>query len=107
MGKTLESCKTPQKSVCPPGSSGTTETTGSTSFIGTGFWFGLSQFVLWLLVLTSFIWICIYAARPQWSLKSDGLTIDAGKVLLASLIIALIIVIVGWLLKMVFTSCFC
>lgn len=56
--------------------------------------------VLWFIIIAIIVWLIVYSLKPAWALNEDG-DVDTGKVLLASIVIALIIVIIVWILYMV------
>lgn len=53
--------------------------------------------VLWFVIISVIVWLIIFSLKPAWALNEDG-DVDTGKVLLASIVIALIIVIVIWII---------
>lgn len=53
--------------------------------------------VLWFIIIAVIVWLIIFSLKPAWALNEDG-DVDTGKVLLASIVIALIIVIIIWLI---------
>lgn len=59
-------------------------------------WFAM--LLLWFLILTVLFWLIFYSLQPGWTLNSDG-TVNTGKVLLAAIVTAIIVVIVIWLIK--------
>jgi len=64
-------------------------------------WMGL---VLWFILAAVVVWLILYSLRPTWVQQrgEGGLpngNVDAMRVLWASLIIALVIVIIVWLLR--------
>ncbi len=63
------------------------------------FGFGwLGVLILWFIIFTVLFWLIFYSLAPSWTLNQDG-TINTGKVLLASIIAAIILVIIIWLIK--------
>lgn len=63
---------------------------------------GFGMFVFWFIMLTIFIWLIIFSLRPAWALAPIGSTaqnLDVGKILWTSIIIALIILVIAWLIK--------
>jgi len=69
-------------------------------------WSGVGAFFLWFIILTVVLWLILYSLKPSWVLKPNSQEVDTGKVLLASIIIALIIVVVVWLIKSSLMSCY-
>jgi hypothetical protein len=57
--------------------------------------------VLWFIIIAVIVWLIVYSLRPTWALNEDG-ELDTGKVLLAAIVIALIIVIV---LYIIYAAC--
>lgn len=57
--------------------------------------------VLWFIIIAVIVWLIVYSLRPNWALNDDG-ELDTGKILLASIVIALIIVIV---LYIIYAAC--
>lgn len=53
--------------------------------------------VLWFIIIAVIVWLIIFSLKPAWALNEDG-DVDTGKVLLASIVIALIIVIIIWII---------
>lgn len=65
---------------------------------------GIGNLILWFIIIAVIVWFILWSLRPAWvqTTGADGqLTgqVDAGKVLIASIIIALILVIIIWLIK--------
>ncbi len=58
----------------------------------------LGMLLLWFIIFTVLFWLIFYSLRPDWALNADG-SVNTGKVLLASIIAAIILVIVIWLIK--------
>ena len=64
---------------------------------------GIGSLILWFIIIAVIVWFILYATRPRavQRLNQDGQPtgeVDAGKVLIGSIIIALIIVIIIWLI---------
>ena len=59
---------------------------------------GLGLLLLWFIIFTVLFWLIFYSLQPSWVLNADG-SINTGKVLLASVIAAIILVIIIWLIK--------
>ena len=53
--------------------------------------------VLWFIIIAVIVWLIIFSLKPAWALDEEA-NVDTGKVLLASIVIALIIVIVVWII---------
>jgi hypothetical protein len=66
---------------------------------GEGFFAGIGAFIMWFAILTIFIWLIIYSLRPGWVLNRGTNTVNTAVVLLASIIIALVIILILWLIK--------
>ena len=65
---------------------------------------GWGALVLWFIIIAVIAWFILYSLRPTWVQTKDaqGLAtgnIDAGRVLLASVVIALIVVIIVFLIR--------
>jgi len=69
-----------------------------------GRWWGLGMFILWFIIIAVVTWLVIFSLKPSWVLNPGTTEVNTGKVLLASIIIALIIVIIIWLIKSSFQS---
>lgn len=66
----------------------------------TGRWLEMGGHVItWYIILTLFIWVILFSMNPAWVQQANGQP-DNGKILFWALIIALIIVAVGWLIRM-------
>lgn len=64
-----------------------------------GYSFGwLGYLLLWFIIFTVLFWLIFYSLRPAWTLNADG-SVNTGKVLLASVISSILLVIVIWLIK--------
>ncbi len=61
-------------------------------------WFG--ALVLWFIVFTILFWLIYYSLKPSFVLQTDSNQVDTSKVLLYSLISALILVLLIWLIKL-------
>lgn len=59
-------------------------------------WLGL--LLLWFIVFTVLFWLIYYSLNPAAMQNEDG-TVNTGKVLLASIISSIILVIIIWLIK--------
>lgn len=59
-------------------------------------WLGI--LILWFIIFTVLFWLIFYSLNPSWAQNQDG-TINTGKVLLAAIIAAIILVIIIWLIK--------
>jgi len=65
---------------------------------------GWGALILWFIIIAVITWFILYSLRPTWVQRKDSNgqptgAIDAGRVLLASIVIALIIVIIVWLIR--------
>lgn len=60
---------------------------------------GVGMFILWFIILTVITWLFIFSLKPSWVVNSVTGEVDTSKVLFASLIIALVIVIIIWLIR--------
>jgi len=78
----VEKCETPCETPC-----------GKSYDMG-----GLALLLLWFIIFTVLFWLIFYSLQPSWVLNADG-SINTGKVLLASVISAIILVIIIWLIK--------
>lgn len=72
---------------------------------GNNMWYGIGGFVLWFIIIGIVTWLVIYSLKPSWVINQSTGQVDTAKVLLASIIIALIIVIICWLIKASISSC--
>jgi hypothetical protein len=59
-------------------------------------WLGI--LILWFIIFTVMFWLIFYSLNPSWSQNQDG-TVNTGKVLLAAIIAAIVLVIIIWLIK--------
>lgn len=63
------------------------------------FGFGwLGVLILWFIIFTVIFWLIFFSLQPSWTLNQDG-SVNTGKVLLAAIIAAIILVIIIWLIK--------
>lgn len=70
-------------------------------------WGWLGALILWFIIFTVLFWLIYYSLKPGFVLNADG-DVDTGKVLLASVISSLILVIIIWLIKAVaFSGSYC
>lgn len=65
---------------------------------------GWGALVLWFIIVAVIVWFILYSLRPTWVQQrgEGGLPngqVDAGRVLLASVVIALVVVLIIWLLR--------
>lgn len=58
----------------------------------------LGALILWFVIFTVLFWLIIYSLQPAWVLNNDG-SVNAGKVLLVAVVIAILLIIVIWLIK--------
>jgi hypothetical protein len=85
---------------------------GATTTPGKGWWAaaGVSQFLLWFLVITVLTWLILLSFRPEWVLAPAATdlppvdSVDPARALIASIVIALIVVIIIWLIVAVFAA---
>jgi hypothetical protein len=82
--------KDPCKKPCDPCAKGTE--------MGYG-WGWLGALILWFIIFTVLFWLIYYSLKPSFVLQTDSNQVDTGKVLLAAVISALILVIIIWLIK--------
>lgn len=66
-----------------------------------GHWHGgFGVYLLWFIVIAVLIWLILYSLRPTWVVVEDDPTrVDSGRLLLAALIVAFIIVIIIWAVR--------
>jgi len=57
--------------------------------------------IVWFFVILLVVWLAIYALSPGLLMRKDSLEIDSGKALLASVLIAFILVVIVWLILMI------
>ena len=93
-------CET-HKPACPKPCSNTLVMENSYTYTWT--WFG--WIILWFIVFTIIFWLIYYSLRPSFVLDPDSNEVDTGKVLLASVISALILEVIIYLLKYVLLWC--
>lgn len=62
-------------------------------------WGWLGVLILWFIIFTVLFWLIYYSLKPSFVLQSNSDQVDTGKVLLAAVISALILVVVIWLIK--------
>ena len=66
---------------------------------------GWGALILWFIIIAVIAWFILYSLRPTFVQTKDPVTgqptgeIDAGRVLLASIVIALVIIIIIWLIR--------
>lgn len=65
---------------------------------------GIGNLILWFIIIAVIVWFILWATKPRavQRLTPAGEPtgeVDAGKVLVASIIIALIIVVIIWLIR--------
>ena len=58
----------------------------------------LGMLLLWFIIFTVLFWLIFYSLKPSWALNADN-TLNTGKILLAAIISAILLVIVIWLIK--------
>jgi uncharacterized membrane protein (DUF485 family) len=54
--------------------------------------------LLFFVILVVIIWLIIYATKPSWASNPNG-TLNTGKALWSSIIIALVVLLIIWLVK--------
>lgn len=64
----------------------------------------LGALLLWFIIFTVLFWLIFYSLRPSWVLNPDG-SVNTGKVLLISIIAAIILVIIIWLIRACISRC--
>jgi hypothetical protein len=64
---------------------------------------GWGTYVLWFIIIAVIAWFILYSLRPTWVQQetngSPNGQVDAGKVLLWAIVIALIVVLLVWLIR--------
>jgi hypothetical protein len=64
---------------------------------------GWGAYVLWFIIIAVITWFILYSLRPTWVQQTTNGTpngqVDAGRVLLWSVVIALIVVLIVWLIR--------
>jgi hypothetical protein len=73
------------------------------SYTYTWTWFG--WIILWFIVFTIIFWLIYYSLRPSFVLDPDSNEVDTGKVLLASVISAIILEVIIYLVKFLLVWC--
>lgn len=63
-----------------------------------GCWGWLGQVLFWFIILTVLFWLIYYSLKPSWVLQSGTNQVDTAKVLLAAVVTAVILVIIGWII---------
>jgi len=61
-------------------------------------WGWLGALIMWLLIFIVFFWLVFFSLKPAFVLTNGA--VDTAKVLLASVIAAVILVIIIWLIKL-------
>lgn len=64
-------------------------------------WGWLGALILWFIIFTVLWWLIFFSLKPSFVLQKDSNQVDTSKVLLYSVIVALILVIFIWLIKFV------
>lgn len=62
-------------------------------------WAWLGYLILWLIVFTVIFWLIYFSLKPAWVLKPNTNEVDTGRVLLAAIVSAIILVIIIWIVK--------
>lgn len=60
-------------------------------------WFG--TMLLWFIVFIVLFWLVFYSVKPSFVLQDNSNQVDITKVLISSIIAALILIVVVWLIK--------
>lgn len=63
---------------------------------GANAWAWVGGLILWLIIFTVMFWLIYYSLAPSFFIKKDTNQVDTAKVLLASVISALILIIIAW-----------
>ena len=63
-------------------------------------WMSLGALLLWFVIFTVLFWLIYYSLKPSFVLQNNSDQVDTAKVLLASVISALILVIIVWLIRL-------
>lgn len=71
-----------------------------------GVWHGVGAFFLWFIIIAIVFWLIYFSIKPSWALRPNTGEIDTGKILLAAIITSLVIVVIVWLIKCSFMSCY-
>lgn len=88
---------------CPP-KNPCDDPCGQKAGYGMGYgWGWLGALILWFIIFTVLFWLIFYSLKPSFVLQSDSNQVDTAKVLLASVIASLILVIIIWLIKLAVT----
>lgn len=59
----------------------------------------IGYYILWFLIFAVITYLFLYSIKPSFVSNPDTGVVDAGKILLYSIIISLIIVFIIWLIK--------
>jgi hypothetical protein len=59
---------------------------------------GFGFYLIWFLIIAIVTWVILYSVRPNWVLQADG-ELNAGKVLLWSVVVGLIGIFIIWLIR--------
>ena len=62
-------------------------------------WGWMGALILWFIIFTVLFWLIYYSLKPSFVLQTDSNQVDTAKVLLASIISALVLVVIIWLIK--------
>lgn len=62
-------------------------------------WGSMSCFVVWFVVFVVLFWLMFYSLKPNFVVSADGTGLETGKVLLASVAGALVLVVIIWFIK--------
>lgn len=63
-------------------------------------WTWLGALLLWFVIFIVVFWLIYYSLKPTFVLQNDNNQVDTAKVLLASVISALVLVIIIWLIRL-------
>ena len=69
---------------------------------GSGYKQGGSNWVtglIWFIILVVIIWLILYSIKPSWVLVPGTQNVDSGKLLFGSIIVAIIVLIIIWVIK--------
>lgn len=65
-------------------------------------WLGI--LILWFIIFTIIFWLIFFSLQPEWAMNADGST-NTSKIFLASIIAAIILIIIIWLIKSCIDYC--
>jgi hypothetical protein len=67
-------------------------------------WGWLAFLIVWFIVFTVIFWLIFYSLRPSWVLQPGTNNVDMGRVLLASVVAAIILILIIWLIKVLINA---